>query len=86
MNRAAIDATFKRHCNKKGLMTLEGFVQALAELKQTPYAFNLGDKVKGLTVEECHYDKTFGAIYSVREGSGSSFEIGEKELITLKGK
>ena len=86
MNRAAIDAAFKRHSNKKGLMTLDGFVQALAELKQTPYAFNLGDKGRGMTIEECHYDKTFGAIYSVRDGSGSSFEIGETELITLKGK
>ena len=86
MNRATIDAAFKRHSDKKGLMTLEGFVQALAELKQTPYAFNLGDKVKGLTIEECHYDKTFGAVYSVRDGSGSSFEAGETELLTLKGK
>ena len=86
MNRATIDAAFKRHCNKKGLMALDGFVQALAELKQTPYAFNIGDKVKGLTIEECHYYKTFGVVYSVRDGSGSSFEIGETELITLKGK
>lgn len=86
MNRAAIDAAFKRHSNKKGLMTLEGFVQALAELKQTPYAFNIGDKVKGLTIEEGRYDKTFGAVYSVRDGSGSSFEMGKTELITLKGK
>ena len=86
MNRAAIDAAFKRHSNKKGLMTLEGFVRALAELKQTPYAFNIGDKVRGMTIEECHYDKTFGAVYSVRDGPGSSFEMGETELITLKGK
>ena len=86
MNRATIDAAFKRHSNKKGLMTLEGFMQALAGLKQTPYTFNIGDKVKELTIEECCHDKTFGAIYSVRDGSGSSFEIGETELINLKGK
>ena len=86
MNRATIDAAFKRHSNKKGLMTLDGFVQALAELKQTPYSFNLGDKVKSLTIEDCYYSETFGVVYSVRDGSGSSFEIGEKELLTLINK
>lgn len=86
MNRDTIDAAFKRHSNKKGLMTLEGFTQALAELKQTPYTFNIGDKVKELTIENCYYSKTFGVVYSVRDRLGFSFEIGEKELLTLINK
>lgn len=86
MTSAAIETAFRRN-SPKGKMSIEGFVQALEELNQlnpTPYAFNIGDKVKGLTVEEYHNDKTFGTVYTVRDTSGSAFEIGETELLTLK--
>lgn len=85
MTRAAMEAAFRRN-SLKGKMSIEGFVKALEELNQTPYAFNIGDKIKGVTVEACRKSTTFGVVYSVSDASGSTFEIGEIELLTLNNK
>lgn len=84
MTSAAIEEAFRRN-SQRGKMSLEGYLQALKELKLVGGAFKPGDQITGLLVEKMYYCDSRGSmVYIVRSPSGSTFEIGEIELLTLK--
>ena len=85
MNKHELAKLFNKHSNK-GTMSREQFIDAVKEMCSPLFAFELGEKVRNLTIHARAFDKKGSAVYEVRDNVGGQFAISELELLNIKGK
>ena len=85
MNKHELAKLFNKHC-VCGMMNREQFIEAVKEMRSPLFAFELGEKVRNLTIHTQAFDEKGSAVYEVRDNVGGQFVISELELLNIKGK
>ena len=85
MNKHELAKLFNKH-SVCGLMNREQFIEAVKEMRSPLFAFELGEKVRNLTIQSRTFDEKGSAVYEVRDNVGGQFVISELESLNIKGK
>ena len=85
MSRHELAKLFNKHSDE-GMMSREQFIEAVKEMRSPLFAFELGEKVRNLTIHSRTFDEKGSAVYEVRDNVGGQFVISELELLNIKGK